>query len=46
MPKKILREGIFKRGFLEPLDIELEGLDTLREIFWELLTISNTFVDF
>ena len=29
MSKKILRGGIFKHGFLEPLDIELEGLDSL-----------------
>ena len=27
--KKILRGGIFKHGVLEPLDIELEGLDSL-----------------
>ena len=29
MPKKILREGIFKLGFLEPFDIKFEGLDSL-----------------
>ena len=29
MSKKILRGGIFKHAFLEPLDIELEGLDSL-----------------
>ena len=29
MSKKILRGGIFKHGVLEPLDIKLEGLDSL-----------------
>ena len=28
-PKKILRRGIFKHGFLEPLGIKFEGLDSL-----------------
>ena len=27
--KKILRGGIFKHGFLEPLGIKFEGLDSL-----------------
>ena len=29
MSKKILRGGIFKHGFLEPLDIKFESLDSL-----------------
>ena len=29
MPKKILRGGIFKHVFLEPLGIKFEGLDSL-----------------
>ena len=29
MSKKFLRGGIFKHGFLEPLGIKFEGLDSL-----------------